>query len=90
MRKNEVYAEYRGGPGLVGYAYKADTYCEDCNWDVLKRAVETAEVKALEGINDPCFYDSETLPQPIFFGESGDPVHCSDCGEYLYGGDTDD
>lgn len=29
--------------------------------------------------------DSDTVPQPIFFGESDCPQHCGDCDEYLYG-----
>lgn len=68
-----------GGPGLDGYAFNADTYCVDCGRDIIRK------VWPAGGLGWPEFQDSETLPQPIFFGESDGPQHCADCGEYLYG-----
>ena len=69
---------FKGGPGLCGYAYQADIYCEDCarsltfdepnwRWDWIE------------------FCDSERVLQPVFFGESDYAVHCATCSEYLYG-----
>jgi hypothetical protein len=67
-----------GGPGLDGYAYKAACYCVPCG---------RAAILALpqEEYDDVLARDSDTVPQPIFFGESDGPVHCDECGEHLYG-----
>ena len=72
---------FKGGPGLQGYAYRADIYCEDC----------IKEVFTDEGPWDESeFMDSTIVPQPIFFGEHEEPQHCAQCGEYLYGGNLED
>ena len=80
MTKDGLYTKRDatlGGPGLDGYAYQADVYCVECSHDII------------EGLDWPCdeltFQDSESVPQPIFFGESDIAQHCADCGEYLYG-----
>jgi len=74
-----------GGPGLDGYAYNASVYCVDCGEDIVRSIAPTVAPK-LSGSDDPMFSDSETCPQPIFFGESPDCAqHCDDCGAYLYG-----
>lgn len=72
-----------GGPGLDGYVYNAAIYCVDCGRkivrDVFAERGEGAE------IDDLTAEDSETMPQPIFFGESDTAQHCGACGEYVYG-----
>jgi ribosomal protein S27AE len=76
-----------GGPGLDGYAYNADTYCIPCG-EAIAREIAAKVAPTLTGTDDPLFSDSETCPQPIFFGEHPDrAVHCGECGEYLYGTD---
>ena len=72
-----------GGPGLDGYAYSADTYCVSCG----QAATETVYATHPDGIPYPEAQDSETVPQPIFFGEADRAVHCAECNEYLYGSD---
>lgn len=69
-----------GGPGLNGYAYQATVYCVECG----RKIIRTVFKDRLE-IPDLDFRDSDTLPQPIFFGESDNAEHCDTCGEYLYG-----
>lgn len=71
-----------GGPGLDGYAFRADVYCVDCG----RKAIREVFAELPNGeIDDLLFQDSETVPQPIFFGEADCAQHCGDCGEYLYG-----
>jgi hypothetical protein len=85
MTKTEFIREGTlGGPGLDGYAYCADVYCVDCG-EKIYTEIAKAVAPTLADTDDPLFSDSETCPQPIFFGESDSPQHCSDCGEYLYG-----
>ena len=74
MKKRDMLL---GGPGLDGYAYRADAYCVSCGQAIIEAGQE--EVPA------PFDRDSDTTPQPIFFGESDCTQHCSECGEYLYG-----
>ncbi len=69
-----------GGPGHDGYAYNADVYCVDCGQDIIRECYP-----AIKGDED-AQSDTESCPQPIFFGESPDCAqHCANCGEYLYG-----
>jgi hypothetical protein len=70
-----------GGPGLDGYAYQADTLCVACGQEHILKAPQAV----LE--DDLLCRDSDSLPQPIFFGEHEDARHCGECGEYLYGGE---
>jgi len=77
------------GPGLDGYAYRADTYCVTCGEKIV-REIAPKVAPTLEGTDDPSFLDTEVVPCPIFFGESPDcEQHCGDCGEYLYGEDPE-
>jgi hypothetical protein len=70
-----------GGPGLDGYAYRADVYCVDCG-----REITTRVFKETPAMTWTEFNDSERCPQPIFFGEGVDcAYHCGVCGRYLYG-----
>lgn len=71
-----------GGPGLDGYAYCADIYCVSCGQDITRKVFDAYP----DGIRYPYTEDSETVPQPIFFGESDYAAYCAACGEYLYGG----
>ena len=70
-----------GGPGHDGYAYRAEVYCVDCGRDVIRSLWEE---KKLPATLEEC-PDTENCPQPIFFGSSDCPQHCTHCGEYLYG-----
>ena len=73
-----------GGPGHDGYAYQADVYCVDCGQDI----IETLYADDYELLLEE---DSNSAPQPIFFGESPDYAqHCAECGEYLYGEESDE
>ena len=69
----------KGGPGLSGYAYKADMYCVECGRELLRNLLRTKIPNVLD------LDDSEVLPCPVFFGESDYPQHCANCGKYLYG-----
>jgi len=71
-----------GGPGLDGYVYQGEIYCPDCGSEIIAQGPNV--------IPDADMYDSDITPQPIFFGESDSPQYCSQCGEYLYGGDLED
>lgn len=73
-----------GGPGLDGYAYRAAVYCDNCG-EAIVREIAATVAPQLSDTSDPLFSDSETCPQPIFFGESDCPEHCDHCGAYLYG-----
>ena len=68
-----------GGPGLDGYAYCADVYCVACAHAIIDAGPWE--------VPEPLDKDSETTPQPIFFGEHEEAQFCGECGEYLYGGD---
>lgn len=72
-----------GGPGLDGYAYNADVFCPECGEDIVHE-IAPAVAPTIDGTDDPLFADSETVPQPIFFGESDSAEYCGNCGEYLY------
>jgi len=84
-----VTENLKGGPGLDGYAYNADVYCVDCGEEIT-REIAAKVAPTLTGTDDPLFSDSETVPQPIFFGESDSAQHCGKCGEYLYGEDEEE
>lgn len=71
-----------GGPGLDGYAFNADIYCVDCGQGIIREVMET---EYREGIPYPDAGDSETIPLPVFFGESDSAQHCRHCAKYLYG-----
>lgn len=61
------------------YAFQAELYCPLCASHLVRGLQRPAE-------DDPRLYDSDTWPQPIFFGESDFSQHCAACGSYLYGG----
>lgn len=73
-----------GGPGLDGYVYQAALYCCDCAEKIV-RAIAADVAPRIVDTNDDYFADSETVPQPVFFGESDTEECCNECGEYLYG-----
>lgn len=76
-----------GGPGLDAYAFNAALYCVDCGQRII------LDVYAKRGnapLPWPDELDSEILPQPVFFGESDTAQHCDDCGQYLYGSESED
>ena len=75
-----------GGPGLDGYTFNADVYCVDCGRDIIREVFH----KAGGTLDDLAFRDSETCPQPIFFGEADSAEHCGDCGDFLYGQTSED
>ena len=88
MKRNEVLKEcFQDGPGLDGYAYQAAVYCSDCARKIVEKIPQHVLDQITDSLNDPLFKDSETIPQPIFFGESEEKQHCDSCEEYLYGGD---
>lgn len=70
------------GPGLDGYAFRADVLCVECGEDAVRRVFADRNG---EPIPYPDCQNSETLPQPIFFGESDTAQHCGTCAEHLYG-----
>jgi hypothetical protein len=67
-----------GGPGLDGYVFHGDLYCEACGQRFIE-ALPHAQYHEHDA------QDSDIVPQPIFFGESDIAQCCNDCGEYLYG-----
>lgn len=67
-----------GGPGLDGYAYRADTYCVTCGYKIIEDLPKNEFTDLEAG-------DTEQVPCPIFFGESDVAQHCADCGDYMYG-----
>ena len=71
-----------GGPGLDGYAYRADVYCVDCGRDIARAMWGKRNGHEWSDLE---FNDSAEVPQPIFFGEADGSQHCGECGEYLYG-----
>jgi len=88
-KKEFIYQGTLGGPGLSGYAYRADLYCRDCGGDIYHDiAPEIAPL--LRDTDDPRFSDSDVCPQPIYFGESEYEEHCTSCGVYLYGESEDE
>ncbi len=74
-----------GGPGHDGYAYNADTYCIDCGQEIIGALYANGAYFGAVPLDD-----SERFPQPIFFGESDTAQCCADCGEHLYGPESDD
>ena len=82
-KENLINEATLGGPGLDGYSYRADIYCVDCGEDIIDKIADKVAPQ-LEDTNNPLFSDSETLPQPIFFGEADCEQHCGSCGEFLY------
>lgn len=74
-----------GGPGHDGYAYNADVYCVDCGQAIITDLFNDGAYESGDS------GDSNDFPQPIFFGESPDcQQHCAECGEYMYGEDSDE
>ena len=67
-----------GGPGLDGYAYNADVYCVDCGLEIIDALAFP--------MDDDTAGDTDSCPQPIFFGEHECAQYCGNCGEFLYGG----
>lgn len=90
MKTNKfIRACLLGGPGLDGYAYKADVYCMICTQTIVEKISKEIAPK-LTDTDDPLFSDSEVVPQPIFFGESDCAQHCAECEQYLYGEQNDE
>lgn len=84
MKKEDFIEEtLKGGPGLDGYAYNAAAYCPKCAEKIIREIARAVSPK-LSGTDDPLFSDSETCPQPIFFGEADSKQYCDLCGEFLY------
>jgi len=75
-----------GGPGLNGYVYQGSHFCADCASDIAHE-IPNEVVAKIESVEDCAFQDSETVPQPIFFGEADLPIRCETCDEFLYGPD---
>lgn len=70
-----------GGPGLKGYAFQGDMLCIDCGRWTIRELFNAAG-----GDGDTTDSgDSSVMPQPAFFPESEQAVHCGNCMEYLYG-----
>ena len=89
LRKDFLEAALKGGPGLNGYAFNADTFCIECAQDIIRKLPATTYGR-LQGTDDPAFGDSDVVPQPIFFGECPErKVYCFTCREYLYGEDPE-
>ena len=86
-KRQALYAELaKGGPGHDGYAFDADVFCVDCGRAILHNQCMSGELDAyLDTPDDIMLRDTDTTPQPIFFGESDTAQYCSDCGTYLYG-----
>lgn len=85
MKRREFIREATaGGPGLDGYAYQGDTYCIECG-ELLIFDLGANVIAEIWGTDDPLFCDSDTVPQPIFFGESDSGTYCAQCGDLLYG-----
>lgn len=82
-KQDFIHQATLGGPGLDGYSYRADVWCIDCGETIIKEIADKVAPK-IEDTSDPLFSDSETLPQPIFFGEADDKQYCSSCGQFLY------
>ena len=72
-----------GGPGLRGYAYRADVYCPVCGEDICADLAPALAPTIGDARDIPT--DTDTYPQPMFFAESDAAMHCGKCGEYLYG-----
>lgn len=84
MTKQElIHQATLDGPGLDGYSFQADVWCIDCGETIIKEIAHKVAPQ-LENTSDPLFSDSETLPQPIFFGEADNKQHCAGCGKFLY------
>ena len=71
---------------MNGYAYNADVYCTACGRTIIREKWKGRKSE----VDDLDAHDSEQWPQPIFFGESDSPQHCGDCGEYLYGNESEE
>jgi len=69
---------FKGGPGLCAYAFRAALYCPAC-------------ARGLDFGPGPfdwlTFCDSESVPSPVFFGESDAAEFCDTCSGFLYGAD---
>ena len=72
-----------GGPGLRGYAYQADVYCVGCAHAI----IDDMPWKRLSTLDTG---NTECVPVPMFFPESDCAEHCAQCGEYLYGPQSED
>lgn len=79
-----IEASTLGGPGLDGYMFRGDTYCESCAGSIIHRIAPILAPR-IQDVASPEFHDSDCVPQPIFFGEAEYPVTCCTCGAYLYG-----
>lgn len=93
-KREELREELKmGGPGLNGYAYNAAVYCPECGEAIIDELLDSNALP-IHSDDDPAstmtgwMWDTDTVPQPIFFGESDGPEHCDNCGEYLYGPET--
>lgn len=84
-----------GGPGLDGYAFNAEILCVDCGQDAIRAVFNALAAKQNIGAEtvsideEPFDQDTDTLPQPVFFGESDSAEHCGKCGCYCYGNDNE-
>ena len=74
-----------GGPGLRGYAYRADVLCVACSHNTIKTLWSQRMFSSAPYWELSEFQDSNVLPQPMFFPESGTKEHCGVCDRYLYG-----
>lgn len=75
---------------VLGYVYKADTYCPDCMLGILRdehpgiRGSTVEDIGTAIGVDweDEYSYDSSEFPKVIFADHVEDDV-CAECGEFL-------
>ena len=70
-----------GGPGLDGYAFQADVYCVEHGRELIREVLKANPSLTPDDLE---WRDTDTLPQPIFFGESDTAQHCTVCHTHLY------
>ncbi len=95
MTKKEAFQELTlSGPGLDGYAFQADTWCVECGREIIQDRLDQLQGEGMVDfspvLGDCIYRDTDTMPQPIFFGESDSSQYCGSCGAYLYGSGPED
>ena len=69
-----------GPPGLNGYTYQADTWCVECGREIIKALVTAG---SLMNLAEREIQDTDTIPQPIVFGEAATSQYCANCGTFI-------
>lgn len=62
---------------VIGYVYRADTYCTD---HIFMPFFEASAREQRIDLSDEYSYDSDAFPKPVFAWQDSEQLACAQCG----------